>query len=288
MSGRRTIFGTLINTAIFIILEVAALNMLANNGQLQNFFICKAAHGFMGKVWGASESIGSYFSLRKENERLSEEVFSLTKKLSGWNRLQEEVNMDSLASARTLPASDERFSFIPASIIKSSRNKQHNYLIIGKGSEDGIRPQSGVVTANGVVGIVDAVSRHYSYAISFLNSETSISARIGNCGAVGPLVWDGKHYDKALMKEIPLQYKFEPGDTVFTSGFSSIFPADIPMGTVGESKIVNGATYEIEVTLFQNFSAPRYVTVVNNRDIDEIESLEEKAAGDRDNRDKKK
>ena len=89
------------------------------------------------------------------------------------------------------------------------------------------------------------------------------------------MCWDGRHNDSAVLKEIPLQYKFEPGDTVYTSGYSSIFPPDIPLGVTGERKIVNGATYEVSVELFVDFSALRYVTLVTNKELAEIESLEE-------------
>jgi rod shape-determining protein MreC len=62
---------------------------------------------------------------------------------------------------------------------------------------------------------------------------------------------------------------------VYTSGYSSIFPPDIPLGTTGDSRIVNGATYEIEISLFEDFGALRYVTVVENMGREEIKSLEE-------------
>ena len=70
--------------------------------------------------------------------------------------------------------------------------------------------------------------------------------------------------------------EFEPGDTVFTSGFSSIFPPDIPLGTTGESKIVNGATYEIQIELLEDFGALRYVTIVENLGKGEMQQLEDK------------
>jgi rod shape-determining protein MreC len=79
-----------------------------------------------------------------------------------------------------------------------------------------------------------------------------------------------------LLKEIPLQCKFHPGDTIYTSGYSSIFPADIPLGVTGESRIVNGATNEIKIKLFQDFSTLRYVTVVTNVGAKEMEYLEKK------------
>ena len=64
--------------------------------------------------------------------------------------------------------------------------------------------------------------------------------------------------------------------TVYTSGFSSIFPPDIPLGITGASRIVNGSSYEIKVTLFEDFSALRYVMVVENLNKEELKSLEDK------------
>ena len=177
-------------------------------------------------------------------------------------------------NARNSLHPSQDFSYMPADIVKVSRNKQHNYFIINKGYEDGVIPQSGVITTSGVVGIIDAVERHYSYGLSLMNTGVNISARLGNEGAVGPLTWDGVSMDGAVLKEISLQYKFAPGDTVWTSGYSSLFPADIPIGLVGSSKLVNGAVNEIDVKLFQDFSTLKYVTVVTNNGREEITYLE--------------
>jgi rod shape-determining protein MreC len=86
--------------------------------------------------------------------------------------------------------------------------------------------------------------------------------------------WDGKSQNKALLKEIPHHIDLADGDTVYTSGYSSMFPADIPLGITGASKIVNGATYEIEISLFEDMSSLRYAIIVDNLDDDEIETLE--------------
>ena len=276
MQRRRTITGTLINTAVFILLEIAALGMLRHGDSLQDLFISRAAHGFLGYFWGLSESIANYASLRTENRHLAEEILRLTETIT---RLEEEAAAAAARdSADYTTAWRGKYEFIPAEVIKNSVNKQHNYLIIGKGSDDGVRPQTGIITSRGVIGIVDAVSRHYSYAISFLNSDSSISARIGKDGAAGPMAWDGKGSGNALLREIPLQVKFEEGDTVYTSGFSTIFPPDIPIGRITGSRIVNGATFEIKVSLFQDFSSVRHVCLVRNRDLDEIMSLEKGGA----------
>ena len=259
----------IINAAIFIILEVAALNMLNHNGAMQNAWFSRGAHAIMGTVWGGTEQIKDYFSLKKVNDALARENLELRIKLTKYET-------ESAAEAEDAQDQDitGEYRYIPASIMKISNNTQHNYMIIGKGSEDGVTAGSGVITGKGAIGVIDAVSSNYSYALSFKNHEMNISARLGKEGAVGPMSWDGISRNGAILKEIPHHVEFEPGDTDYTSGFSSIFPPDIPLGTTGKSKIVNGATYEIEITLFEDLGSLRHVTIVENLGKAEITGLE--------------
>lgn len=271
MSDSRKIGNKVIGAAIFILMEIAALGMLKNSGELQDIWISKAAHGFAARFWGGCDNVRHYFSLNKENELLAEENFRLSEQLKQYTAIERFEHVRELTDSLHI---GPEFTSIPASIVKVSRNKQHNYFILNKGYEDGVVPQSGVVTSSGIVGIIDAVEKHYSYGLSFMNTGVNISARLGNEGAVGPLSWDGISMNKAVLKELPLQYKFEKGDTVWTSGYSSLFPADIPLGVTGSSKVVNGAVNEIEITLFQDFSTLKYVTVVANSGREEITYLE--------------
>lgn len=267
MPKERSILPRIISAAIFILMEVAAVHMLRNNAALQDIWISRGAHKVMSALWGSSESVRQYFSLRKQNDALAAENFALREQL---DRYRDLTLPDSL-----LVRTEGGFSYLPAEVRKVSRNKQHNYMLINKGYEDGVQESSGIITAHGVIGFIDAVEKHLSYARTFMNTDVSISARLGHVGAVGPLVWDGRSTSGAILKEIPLQYKYEPGDTIYTSGYSAIFPPDIPLGVAGESKVINGATNEIRVTLFQDFTALRYVTVVHNNALQEMEALEQ-------------
>jgi rod shape-determining protein MreC len=262
----------LINAAIFILLEVAALNMLRNNGTLQNIWFSKGIQAVSSTVWGSTQNIKQYFSLKKANEALALENYQLRLKLA-----EMEAEADVKSPGRDLPQDGiaGNYRYIPASIVKISNNTHHNYMVIGKGSEDGVSKGAGVITGKGAIGVIDAVSSHYSYARSFKNHEMNISARLGKEGAVGPMTWNGFSNSGAVLSEIPHHVEFEKGDTVYTSGYSSIFPPDIPLGTVGDAKIVNGATYDIDITLFEDFGALRYVTIVENIGKGEIEKLED-------------
>jgi len=268
MPKRGNIISTIACAAIFIILEVAALGILKRNGEFQSIWVANVIRNFNANVWGGTENIRNYFSLKQENERLAAENFALTQKIREY-QLEDNNFVPGSVSEWT---SAGNFRFLNAAIVKSSSNSQHNFYLIGKGSNDGVKEGDGIITERGVIGIVHAVSPKYSYVMSFKNAAMLVSARLGLESGVGSLSWKGYGND-AILKEVPLHTKFEKGDTVFTSGFSSIFPPDIPLGTAGQSKIINGATHEIQVSLFEDFQSLRYVTVVSNLDNREINEL---------------
>jgi rod shape-determining protein MreC len=266
----RGILHKIVNLVIFIILEIAMLHLVTNNADLQRVWVARWSHAFMGTAWGATESVRNYFTLSSENKQLAQENAQLQQDLALARQRLRQARIDTTQTDR-----HPGYTLTPAEVVKISRNKQHNYLILNRGFEDGIQEKSGIVTSHGVVGIIDAVSEHHAFALSLQNHDISISARIGEEGGSGILVWDGIHSNGALLKEIPLQYHYQPGDTVYTSGHSLLFPPDIPLGVAGDSRVINGATNEITITLFQDFSSVRYVTVVHNDSFDEIEGFKE-------------
>ena len=270
MQKERKFLPRLFSAAIFIVMEIAALQMLSRNAELQRLWLARAAHGVMGTVWGSTQSVANYFNLHRINEDLARENFELREELESYRTEAHADRVDSMGIAH---GRVQGFDYIPAEVVKISRNKQHNYMILNKGFEDGVQEKSGIITRSGVVGIIDAVSAHYSYAFSFQNSDISISGRFGDEGATGLLVWDGVSSDGGILQEVPLQYKYAVGDTVYTSGHSLMFPSDIPLGVAGDARVINGATNEIKVRLFQDFTAIRYVTIVHNTALDEVEEF---------------
>lgn len=267
--GNRTA-SIITSAAIFILLEIAALAMLSSSSTLQNIWINRASHRVMAFLWGGGEKVRNHFRVDQQNEELALENTHLMNELKRYKAEEEARNEDSNAYVQE----SEVFEFIPASIVKISRNTTHNYVIVNKGYEDGIKEQSGIISPNGVLGIVTAVGRRYSYGLSLMNSNLSVSVRVGKLGVTAPLVWDGRSSNGALVNNVPPHHEVQPGDTVWTSGYSSIFPPDIPVGVTGKTRLMDGSTMQIEVELFQDFNNVRYVTLVENKDKREIEEIE--------------
>lgn len=265
----------LLSAAIFILLEVAALAMLRSSSTMQDIAINRASLRTSAALWGAGERFRYHFRAEKLNEQLADRNAELELALREYQlqeaKLREEQNSP-------YPKLRDNYSFISATIVKMGRNGAHNFIILNKGSEDGVTPQCGIITGEGVVGVVSAVGKHYSYGLTLMNPNLSISSRVGNSGVTAPLVWDGLSSNGAKLSDIAPHLSIEPGDTVRTSGFSTIFPAGIPIGTTGKTSHVDGSTIQVDVTLFQDFSNIHYVTIVRNLDRSEIEELE--AAGE--------
>ena len=255
---------SLITAAAFILMEVAALVIISHNAELQRNWFSRGIQSFNAAVWGSVEQAGGYFSLRQENEQLARENLFLARQVEALGaRLQ--ASADSSATGV--------WAYLPARIVKHQYRGQRNFYLLDKGKEDGVQEGSGVLTARGVVGIVDAVSEHYSYVRSFYNTGMTVSARVDSAGVVAPLVWDGSSRGGALLKEIPHHIDIPEGTVIRTSSWSGIFPPDIPLGLSGSWRVASDGTKTFSVALFEEPSSLRYVRIVRNIYRDEMEEL---------------
>jgi rod shape-determining protein MreC len=145
--------------------------------------------------------------------------------------------------------------------------------MLNSGSEQGVKPEMGVITEQGVIGMVTAVTRHHSLVTSILNTEWKFNVRLKSAGDFGPMQWDGLNYKKSILSDIPQHSNVMKGDTVVTSGYSRMFPQGIPIGVVDTAVIKRGNFYEITVNLFIDLKKERYVNIVNSIYRNELDSL---------------
>ena len=233
---------------------------------MQRYRIVGGIRSIQTSLWRFGENTKAYFNLRETNSYLSEENNALRNAIEEARAL---IPEDTLFHTDV----EKEYSYKSAKIVKNSTNKQHNYIVLNKGSKDGIENDMGVITSNGIVGVVHSVSKNYAYVTSFLNKSQSISAKIAKNNVFGPMEWSGNSSKKAILKEIPLHTEVEIGDTITSSGFSLIFPADIPLGKVSKIDDKGGTSLSLEVELFLNYSSIQYVTLVKNNRKDELDEL---------------
>jgi len=171
--------------------------------------------------------------------------------------------------------SPEKYAIFKANVVKNSLTRADNYMTLDRGTLDSIRPEMGVVDANGVVGIVYKTSPHYSLVLPLLNSKSSISCKIVGSDYFGYLKWEGGDSRFAYLKDLPRHAEFNLGDTVVTSGYSTVFPEGVLVGTVDDmSDSHDGLSYLLKIKLATDFGKVSNVRVISRSGQEEQKALE--------------
>lgn len=245
----------------FILLEVFALSLIIQNSNFHRAAFINSTNGVTANSFAAISNMKEYLSLKKTNEML----------------LLENAKLKSLISYQTndsLSSSDPH-QFITATVINNSVTKANNYLTLDKGEIDGVKKGMGVVTENGVIGIIKATSHRFSTVLSILHSQSKVSVVIKKNNHFGSLQWDGKNYKKARINDIPSHVDLAIGDTIITSGFSFIFPSKTKLGIISEIDTeVDDKFHQIKMTFIENLKQIKYVTICKSLNKDEKIKLE--------------
>lgn len=260
---------------VFAFYVIVSGMLLFNNNPYQHHVYMTSAGTLTAGVYDATNLVTSYFNLhdinedlQRRNADLESEVISLRKTV---DRLEEQVYADTMTVVSALSS----YRFIIAHVINNSISRPYNYITIEKGTVDGVKPEMGVVDQNGVVGIVNVVSNHYARIISLLNPNFRLSCKLKGSDVFGSLVWDGKSHEQALLEELPKHTVYQIGDTIVTSGYSSVFPEGIPVGTIdGADKGADDNFFTLRINLLTDFSKLSTVRVIANEHIGEIVEIE--------------
>ncbi|NDV78263.1 rod shape-determining protein MreC [Dysgonomonas sp. 511] len=264
---------------VFILLEVFCFYLVFSGNSYQRSVFLKSSTEFTGWVYTLSGDVSSYFGLKEENQELIQKNIELQTELSALRNHLYSLESDSVKIDSFLSDSIVRKVsplFISARVEKNSISMIENYIVINKGKSHGVKEDMGVVSQQGIVGVVRGASANYAIIQSVLNPHSKFSCRIINSSADGTLVWSGKDPRYAELTEYPKYEKFEKGDTVVTSGFSDFFPSGLLVGTVEDFKSeTDDNFYSVRVKLFTDFGTLKNVLLIKNR-VEEITELENK------------
>jgi rod shape-determining protein MreC len=174
-----------------------------------------------------------------------------------------------------IDTTDIRYTIVPGQVIRNSYANQRNYVTINKGQEDGIEQDMGVITDMGILGIIENTSNKFATVQSILNENSNINAKIKNTAHFGSLIWDTKTYNVVQLIDVPKLVPLMVGDTIVTGAMSSIFPENIPIGTIKKFDLDNSKSfYRLDVQLFNDMTNLKNVYIINNINRKEILELE--------------
>jgi rod shape-determining protein MreC len=256
---------------VFLVLEVICFSLVVRYNGNQEKVYTNTVNKFTGWLQQKSTSTYQYFQLYDENKRLAKENSLLLDRLANLG-----INVQNPLDTAWADSIQPKYTFLDAKVIRNSINQHHNYITLDKGAKDGIRPHTGVVTDDGVVGIIRKVSQNYSVAMSILHRQAIINARVRHKNYFGPLVWKSDNIHTFNLENIPKDAPVTKGDTIETSGYSTMFPPGITIGVIDKLWMDPGSNFfTIEVRSFAKLSNIQHAYIVRNIFKQEQEQLEE-------------
>lgn len=202
-------------------------------------FVDKAIQAPVSWVENTVDAVQDLASTYKENQQLKAKLDSY-EELSQANKNSEReiANLKEQLALNTTLSSYEK---VTANVISRSPDSWQDYLVIDKGSKDGIEANMSVMAKKGLIGRVIEVNRSSS-KVELLSSENQTSnhypVRISTDS--GELFGLLKGYDEdknaLVVEQVTGSATFAKGDVVQTSGLGGNSPADLAVGTVLEAQ----------------------------------------------------
>lgn len=254
---------------LFVILEIISIILISNHSYYQRSSIINSTNQVTGSINRSFHSIRDYFSLKKVNQKLTEE-----------NAILRSVLSDSLTvgEIREIIVKDtvygEVYQYIPAKVVGNTVNRSNNFIMLNQGILQGIRKDMAVIAPSGIVGIVKEVSRNFCTVLPLLHSQSKISAKLKKSNQLGTVVWDGLNYRHGTLADVPTHAVVAIGDTVITSGMSQIFPEGIMIGTVRDIDMDEGDNfYSLRIDFSVDYNSISQVYIVRNFYKEELDRL---------------
>ncbi|MFV0565798.1 MAG: rod shape-determining protein MreC [Flavobacteriaceae bacterium] len=255
------------NFLLFLLLFCISILFTIQSHSYHRSKFINSANFLSGGVYHSLNNVSEYLHLKSQNQLLADENVKLRQLLLNAKTNNSVSYLDSVSY-------NNHYKFTPANVIKNSYSATDNILLINKGKKDSIREDFGVISPKGLIGIVENVSNNYATIVSVLNTTSKISAQLKKTNHYGSLIWNGNN--PAFVQLIDIQ-KIAPvikGDTIITSGMSSIFPKGVPIGVVDNFKLDKGENFfEINVKLFNDMTNIEHVYIIENKDAEEINTL---------------
>lgn len=244
--------------------------LLCQNNPYHRSIWFGSANAVVGSVYDFQSNVTGYIGLRDINE----DLLNRTGQLEAENLFLRQQLMKYQDDEKHLQDTVTQYEYMMAHVVGNSIIQAENYITLDKGALDGVQQDLGVADQNGVVGIVSKVSDHYSLVISVLNPKLRLSVMLKNTESFGSLVWDGSDHRYAILEDLPRSVKFELGDTIVTTGYTTSFPKNVPVGRVAESFDKGGSFLELRIELFTDFNRINDVHVIKNSMQEEQKMLE--------------
>lgn len=219
---------------IFAIIVIVILLFNFFQQEVKSFFYFISSP-IQRTLWVAGDNISEFFGgiikskkIKEENENLKSHNQELLAEIAALTEFKKE-NED-LRNALGISLNKD-FKLVFTQI--TSKDISQDYILINKGSEDGLSKDLPVVTSQKVlVGRINEVYNHFSKVMLISDKKSSFDAEILGRSVYG--VVKGKGNFKIGLELVPRESEIKEGDLIVTIYLGGIFPKGILVGQINE------------------------------------------------------
>jgi rod shape-determining protein MreC len=210
-------------------------------------------------------------TLRQQNSNLEDEVSQLQSQVLELQQQLSETDVlyALLNFARTKPEN----KYVAASVIGRDPSPFLSYIIVDHGSDDGIRAGMPVVTEQGLVGKIDAVTATAARIQLVSDVGSVVNVTLNEAKVDGQVA--GSVTGDMSLERVSTSVDLSEGDLAITNGLGGTYPSDIVVGQIlSPSKSENELFQKASVQPVVDFSTLKAVLIITNFTPADIAPLE--------------
>ena len=261
----------------FLILQIVSLIMLSSYNKTYETFFGGWSNQVTGNINKKYNGWSYYFNLRNTNAQLIAENAALRNQLGqNFSPIDSSKKLGTLVLRKDSLEKTRKFYYYPAKVVGNTFTLQKNYIIIERGSLQGVKKDMAAISPEGsIVGVVVEVNDNYSKIMSLLHRNSKVSAMLKRDKIAGSIEWDGADPSVLILKNISKSAAPKIGDSVLTSPYSSNFPSQLMVGKVTSILKDPSSNYlTLNVKSTTNFFNLEYIYLVENRRMAEQKNVE--------------
>lgn len=222
---------------VFLVIILVTSGNKSIGSFLTNYVIIPLQKSAAGMTEGIKDSLPStktVAELEEENSRLAEENRQYREMLIEYYDLKEQNEL--LLEFYDIKEEHSDYKLVAAKVIARNPNENFYEFTIDRGKTSDITVGCPVVTSNGLIGQVCAVSETSCTVQTILSPNIQISVWSKKTKDGGIISGTPVHADLGLtvMENVSAQNKMAVGDIIVTTGTGGIYPADLIVGAVSE------------------------------------------------------
>jgi rod shape-determining protein MreC len=252
-----------------VILQTICGFLIFSLNPYQQATFSKAAMGVTSTINKLSSDVYSYWDLKDQNIWLQNQVSE---------QFKESFPQSLYYLNDTFPIRDTSmhrlFDAIPAQVVFNTAHKTNNIFLINKGLSHGIKKNMGVISSQGIAGVVLSSNQNYSSVMSLLNTNMKITPHINGQEYFTEMIWDNSKPNCLSINGINKLEQINLGDIVSSGNSSLLFPKGIPIGHVSKiNNLPKSQYFELELEAATNFRDLEYVFVIVNNEYSRLKDL---------------